>query len=116
MAKSKATKGDSKGKSLEKVAQDMGDSANNQNAPDLLSVKLPELDVVVAEAVCGEVLRGNYVEVIKEYAEKEKSLKEKDKERMLDLLKSFEVIISWLDQSDKWLRDLHDGKLSNESK
>lgn len=99
MAKAKATKGDSKGKPLETVS-------NNSNAPDLLSIELPKLEVDVAEAVCGEVLRGLYVETLKEYGEKQKTLDEKDKETMLELLKSFETIICWLDQSDKWLKDL----------
>ena len=117
MAKSKATKGDSKGKPLETVVGDMKGHTNESNAPDLLSVELPKLDIEVAEAVCGEVLRGNYCQIINEYAtaEKEKTLDKKDSERILDLLKSFEVIISWLDQSDKWLKDLHSGNL-NESK
>jgi len=115
VTKSKATKGDSKGKPLETVIGDMEGHKNTPQAPDLLSVELPDLDVVVAEAVCGEVLRGNYCRTITEYADKQKTLDEKDSERILELLKSFEVVISWLDQSDKWLKELHAGNL-NESK
>ena len=101
MAKAKATKGDSEGKPLETVS-------NNSNAPDLLSIELPKLEVDVAEAVCGEVLRGLYVETLKEYGNKQKTIDEKEKKSMLELLKSFEIVIGWLDQSDKWLKDLHD--------
>jgi hypothetical protein len=109
MAKVKATKGDSKGKPLETVS-------NNSNAPDLLSIELPKLEVDVAEAVCGEVLRGLYVETLKEYGNKQKTIDEKDKETMLELLKSFETIICWLDQSDKWLKDLFADSEENEKK
>lgn len=116
MAKIKATKGDSKGKSIESVVDDMKSDHPDPKPIDLLSVELPELDVLVAEAVCAEVLRGNYIETLKRYQETHEDLKKDAKKKMIELLEGFEIMISWLDQSDKWLNDLHEGKLEKQSK
>lgn len=112
----KAIKGDSKGQSIESVVDDMKSDHSDPKSIDLLSVKLPELDVLVAEAVCAEVLRGNYIETLKRYQETHEDLKKDAKKKVEDLLGAFEIMISWLDQSDKWLNDLHEGKLEKQSK
>lgn len=112
----KAIKGDSKGQSIESIVEDTKPGHPDPKAVDLLSVELPKLDVIVAEAVCAEVLRGNYIENLRRYQETHEDLKKDAKKKSLDLLGAFEIMISWLDQSDKWLNDLHEGKLDKQSK
>jgi len=103
--KSKATKGDSKGLPIE--------TADDVRKPSrLLDIKLPKLDVDVAEAVAAEVLRGHYVEALKEYQRDKDKRSDEDTETITRVLGSFEVCIQILDQTDQWLKDLHDGKLN----
>lgn len=105
MAKTKATKGDSKGLPIE--------TADDVRKPSrLLNIKLPELDVDTAEAVAAEVLRGHYVEALKEYQKDKDKRNDEDTKNITRVLDGFEVCIQILDQSDQWLKDLHDGKLN----
>ena len=109
--KSRATKGDS--------------SVPLKNAPEpkfggpRKYVELPKISNEEAEAVSIEVLRDSYVDTIRYYIDRKEGkvgdgkAEKEELEQIEGLLKSFEQIIIWFDQSDQWLKDLHEGKFSN---
>lgn len=108
--KTRATKGDS--------SKPLPSSKKTSFSPAMREyAELPDITSEEAEAVCIEVLRDVYCETIRYYLDRKegkdgvgKSTKE-EQEQIEGLLKSFEQVIIWFDQTDKWLNDLHSGKL-----
>ncbi len=113
MAKAKATKGDSKGQPIETMGDTKARDLSQNNKPDLLSVELPKLDTRTAEAVCAEVLRGHYCESVRDYQRDVEKLDKDRKESAEKLLEAFEILITWLDQDDAWLKSLFEQPKDN---
>ena len=116
MAKSKASKASSEGPIVTSE-----DSLSKSNYERLKSIKLPEIEGEVAEAICAEVLRGLYCEHLNFYfknrdvktAENGKVFTKEELEGHEKILANLEGTIFYIDQTDKWLKDLHDGKLES---
>lgn len=110
--KTRATKGDST-KPLKGQSEEKGFGQPRK------FVDLPEISTDEAEAVCVEMLRDVYVDTIRYYLDRkdgkvgEGTVNKQESESIEGLLKSFEQVIVWFDQSDQWLKDLHSGKLDN---
>ena len=110
--KSRATKGDS--------SVPLKDEQNKVGSGEARKyVDLPKISADEAEAVTVEILRDAYVDTIRYYLDRkdgkvgEGKPDQTELEQIEGLLKSFEQIIIWFDQSDQWLKDLHEGKFSN---
>ncbi len=110
--KSRATKGDSS------VPLKTDESAVS-NSPEMRKyADLPDIKPDEAEAVAIEVIRDVYVETIRFYLDRKEGKTGEGEpsttelNSIEDLLKSFEKVIIWFDQTDKWLNDLHAGKFS----
>jgi hypothetical protein len=124
MAKSKATKGDSKGEPIvteEDVKQNK--SSGLHAFKNLDPTSFPEVDdQIIYEAICSDVLHGLYVNHLNWYM-KNKDVKSADElltkeqcethEKQLNILES---AICYVDQTDEWLNDLHEGKFNEKPK
>jgi hypothetical protein len=116
MAKTKASKASSQGPIVTPE-----DSLSKSNYERLRSVKLPKIESDVAEAVCVEVLRGLYCDHLSFYfqnrdvknAENGKVFSKEELESHEKVLSQLEGAILYIDQTDKWLTDLHEGKLES---
>jgi hypothetical protein len=114
MTKAKAAKASSQGPIVTEE-----DSLSKSNYERLKSVKLPKIESDVAEAVCVEVLRGLYCDHLSFYfknrdvktAESGKVFTKEELESHEKVLSHLEGAILYMDQTDKWLNDLHEGKL-----
>lgn len=112
-SKTRATKGDSS-KPLK-----VSENSNKGFGEPRKFVDLPEISADQAEAVTVEMLRDVYVDTIRYYLDRKDEKvgdgapSKEESESLEGLLKSFEQVIVWFDQSDKWLKDLHSGKLDN---
>ena len=118
-AKTKATKGDStKPLKSTAVATETRPVESNERKPYELKVELPKISRLEAEAVAVEMLRDAYVETVKYFMKRrdEEESNPQEIETIEGLLKSFERVITWFDQSPMWLEDLHSGNLPKKNK
>ncbi len=118
MAKSKATKGDSKGAPIVTEEDEKQNTLSSPNYDKFKNMELPKLEPLVAEAVAAEVLRGLYVGHLqfflknKDVSTADKLLTKLECEQHEKTLDEMEKVIIYLDQTDKWLNDLHNGKFA----